>query len=213
MRAVNLLPRDDSTQKGGLPAPPILAACVGAVLMSALLAVMFLSASGKVAQQQRALDDAQATYSALPVPAAPSAAETALPQLRATRVTALASALGQRVAWDRLLREVSQVVPSDVWLLTLDAQAPSTAAAATTTPGTTTQTFTVTGCTYSQDSVARFLARLEVVPDLSDMTLGKSEAGTETAGGDGSAASSTCPRRMITFGLQGSVRGGGAAAS
>ena len=74
MRAVNLLPRDDSTQKGGLPAPPVLAACIGMVLMSALLAVMFLSASGKAAKQKRALDDVQATYSALPTPAAPSAA-------------------------------------------------------------------------------------------------------------------------------------------
>ena len=213
MRAVNLLPRDEAGQRGGLPAPPVLAACIGAVLMSALLAVMFLSASGKAAKQQQALDVAHRTYEALPTPVAPSAAETELPALHATRVTALASALGQRVAWDRLLREVSQVVPSDVWLLTLDAQAPSDATAASTTPGTPTQTFTVTGCTYSQDSVARFLARLEVVPDLSDMTLGKSEVGTDAAGGDSAAAASTCPKGMITFGLQGSVRGAGAAAS
>jgi Tfp pilus assembly protein PilN len=148
----------------------------------------------------------------MPVPTAPSAAETALPQLRATRVSALASALGQRVAWDRLLREVSQVVPSDVWLLTLDAQAPAEAAAALATPGTSTQTFNVTGCTYSQDSVARFLARLEIVPDLADMTLGKSETGTDSGGGD-TATGSTCPKGMITFALQGSVRGAGAAAS
>ena len=211
MRAVNLLPWDEAGQRGGLPAPPVLAACIGAVLMSAVLAVMFLSASGKAAKQQQALDAAHQAYEALPTPAAPSAAETELPALHATRVTALASALGQRVAWDRLLREVSQVVPSDVWLLTLDAQAPSDAAAASTTPGTTTQTFTVTGCTYSQDSVARFLARLEVVPDLSDMTLGKSEAGS--TGGDGAATSGTCPKGMITFALQGAVRGAGATAS
>ena len=213
MRAVNLLPRDDASQGRRLPAPPVLAACIGAVVMSALLAVMFLSASGKVAQQQRALDDANATYSAMPVPAPPSAAETALPALRATRVSALASALGQRVAWDRLLREVSQVVPSDVWLLTLDAQSPADAAAATptTTPGVVSQTFTVSGCTYSQDSVARFLARLAIVPDLTDMTLGKSEAGTDSGSVDGAAASSSCPKGMYTFTLQGAVRGAGAA--
>ena len=103
---------------------------------------MFLSASGNVAKQQRALQDAQATYNALPAPAAPSSAETELPALRTTRVTALATALGQRVAWDRLLREVSQVVPSDVWLLNLNAQSPAVgaAAAAAATPGTVTQT-------------------------------------------------------------------------
>jgi Tfp pilus assembly protein PilN len=209
MRAVNLLPKDDAAQgRGGLPSPPILTACVGAVVMSAVLALMFLSASGKVAKQQRALEDAQAVYSALPLPAAASPAETALPQLRTTRVTALASALGQRVAWDRLLREVSQVLPSDVWLLTLDAQAPAdAAAAAAASPGASTQTFAVTGCTYSQDSVARFLARLDVVPDLTDMTLGKSQSG----GTGDSASGGSCPKGMYTFSLQGAVRSGGAA--
>ena len=113
---------------------PVLAACIGVVVLTAVLAVMFLSASGNVAKQQRALQDAQATYNALPAPAAPSSAETELPALRTTRVTALASALGQRVAWDRLLREVSQVVPSDVWLLNLNAQSPAVGAAAAAAP-------------------------------------------------------------------------------
>jgi Tfp pilus assembly protein PilN len=208
MRSVNLLPRDDASQGRRLPPPPVLAGCIGAVVITAALAVMFLSASGDVAKQQRALQDAQATYNALPVPAAPPAAQTELPALRTTRVTALASALGQRVAWDRLLREVSQVVPSDVWLLNLNAQAPSlgAAAAAAATPGTVTQTFTVTGCTYSQDSVARFLARLGVVPDLSAMTLGKSQAG----GDSGGVSTGECPKGMVTFTLQGSVRPAGA---
>ena len=208
MRSVNLLPRDDASQGRRLPPPPVLAGCIGTVVITAALAVMFLSASGNVAKQQRALEDAQATYNALPVPAAPPAAQTELPALRTTRVTALASALGQRVAWDRLLREVSQVVPSDVWLLNLNAQAPSlgAAAAAAATPGTVTQTFTVTGCTYSQDSVARFLARLGVVPDLSGMTLGKSQSG----GGSGTVSTGECPKGMVTFTLQGAVRPAGA---
>jgi hypothetical protein len=169
---------------------------------------MFLSARLNLEKQKRALQDAQATYNALPVPAAPPAAQTELPALRTTRVTALASALGQRVAWDRLLREVSQVVPSDVWLLNLNAQAPSlgAAAAAAAVPGTVTQTFTITGCTYSQDSVARFLARLGVVPDLSGMTLGKSQAG----GDSGSVSTGECPKGMVTFTLQGAVRPAGA---
>jgi Tfp pilus assembly protein PilN len=143
----------------------------------------------------------------MPAPAAPPEAETTLPELRTTRVAALASALGQRVAWDRLLREVSQVVPNDVWLVTLNAQAPVPGAAAAATPGTASQTFTVTGCTYSQDSVARFLARLDVVPDLSEMTLGRSESG---GGGSGSATTGSCPTGMVTFTLQGAVRPAGA---
>lgn len=208
MRAVNLLPADEQAGKRKLPPMPVLAGCVGTVVVSALLAVMFLSASADVAAKQRALQAMQAQYDAVPSPPAPSPVVSQLPQQRQTRVTALATALGQRIAWDRLLREVSQVVPSDVWLVTLDAQSPSLAPA--TTPATTAQAttptgFTVTGCTYSQDSVARFLARLQVVPDLSSMTLSKSESASSGSSG---ASAGSCPNGMVNFVLAGNVRTG-----
>ena len=210
MRAVNLLPSDDAGEGRRVPPLPVLVGCVGVVLVTAVLALMFLSASSGVAHQRSALEQAQAAYSAIPAPPPPAAVDTQLPKQRQTRVSALATALGQRVAWDRLLREVSQVVPSDVWIVTLSAQAPTSALAASTTPSSGTPTgFTVTGCTYSQESVARFLARLDVVPDLSSMTLGKS--GTILAGGTGSVSdASTCPAKMLTFTLQGNVRAAGA---
>lgn len=204
MRAVNLLPGDEYGGGRKLPPLPILAGCIGVVLVSALMAVMFLSASSTVAAKRRALDQLQAQYNAIPAPPAPSAVVSQLPQQRQSRVTALATALGQRVAWDRLLREVSQVVPSDVWLVTLNALAPSLAPASA-SASSTVQGFSVTGCTYSQDSVARFLARLQIVPDLTGMTLGKSVS-NDAAGSD----TSSCPKGMFTFTLQGSVRTAGA---
>jgi Tfp pilus assembly protein PilN len=209
VRAVNLLPGDEANQGRKVPPLPVLAGCVGTVLISALLAVMFLSASAGVAKKQHALEQVQAQYAAIPAPTPPSPVVAELPQQRQTRVTALATVLGQRVAWDRLLREVSQVVPSDVWLITMNALAPSISSSSAATPaggGAPQQSFMVTGCTYSQDSVARFLARLSVVPDLTGMTLGKSSTGS---GGGG--AGGQCPTGMFTFILQGAVRAAGAA--
>lgn len=210
MRAVNLLPRDDASQGRKVPPLPILVGCIGTVVVAAFLAVLFLSASSGVAAKQRALDKVRADYAALPAPVPASPVVAQLPQQRQTRVTALATVLGQRVAWDRVLREVSQVVPSDVWLVTMNAVAPSlapasavVAAGASTTP----QGFTVTGCTYSQDSVARFLARLSIVPDLTSMTLGKSSSSSSGATGGGGA----CPNGMFTFTLQGNVKAAGTA--
>lgn len=210
MRAVNLLPGDEGA--GGRKAPPlpILLACVGTVLVAALTAVMFLSASSNVAAKRRALTQIRAQYEAIPAPPVPPPGVTQLPQEKQTRLTALSTALGQRVAWDRLLREVSQVVPSDVWLVNLTALAPSLAPASA-AASSATQGFTVLGCTYSQDSVARFLARLQVVPDLTGMTLHKSSAGDPASGGGG-GGSATCPRGMVTFTLDGSVRTAGAPA-
>ena len=197
MRAVNLLPTDAASDGRRLPPVPVLVGCVGVVLVTAVLAVMFMSASSSVAKQRSALEQAQAEYAAIPTPPPAPVVDAQLSQQRQTRVSALATVLGQRVAWDRLLREVSQVVPSDVWLVTLNAQAPVTpvaGAAPSTGPATG---FTILGCTYSQESVARFLARLDVVPDLTSMTLGTSGTGS-------------CPGKMVTFTLQGNVRGSGA---
>jgi Tfp pilus assembly protein PilN len=207
VRAVNLLPGDAASQGRKVPPLPVLAGCIGTVLISAVLAMMYLSASAGVAKKQRALEQVQAAYAAIPAAASPSPVVAELPKQRQTRVTALATVLGQRVTWDRLLREVSQVVPSDVWLLNLNALAPSLAPA-NTAGSAAQQGFVVTGCTYSQDSVARFLARLAVVPDLSNMTLGKSES--SASGGGGAGSGGQCPPGMVTFTLQGGVRAAGA---
>jgi Tfp pilus assembly protein PilN len=101
---------------------------------------------------------------------------------------------------------VSQIVPSDVWLVTLNAQAPSSTPPPRGVSVTATQSFTVQGCTYSQDSVARFLARLALVPDLTGVTLAKSSSSTTSSGTD----TSTCPMKMVTFELSGTVRPAGA---
>jgi Tfp pilus assembly protein PilN len=212
VRAVNLLPDSGANDGRKVPPLPVLLGCVGLVLISAVLAMTYLSASAGVAKKKQALAQMQAAYAAIPAPAAPPAVATDLPKERQTRLAALASALGQRVAWDRLLREVSQVLPSDVWLLSLNALSPALTSAATAAGGAAPAAptgFIVTGCTYSQDSVARFLSRLSIVPDLNSMTLGKSiatEPGTGSTGGGG-----TCPGGMITFTLQGNVRTSGTA--
>jgi Tfp pilus assembly protein PilN len=198
MRAVNLLPTTDAGDGRRLPAVPVLVGCVGVVLVTAVLAVMFLSASSNVAKQRSALEQAQADFAAIPAPPVAPAIDSELPELHQARVIALEAALGQRVTWDRLLREVSQIVPSDVWLTTLSATAPSGPPVAATTPSAPATGFSIAGCTYSQESVARFLARLYVVPDLSSMTLGSS-------GGGGS-----CPPKMLGFTVTGGVRAQGA---
>jgi Tfp pilus assembly protein PilN len=209
MRAVNLLPRDDAGQGRKLPPVPVLVACGGAVVVTAVLALMFLSASSQVAKQRQALRDAQSTYASIPAPPPQSPVVSELPQERQTRVTALATALGQRLPWDRLLREVSQVVPSDVWLVSLNAVAPAITPPAA--PGTLGQEFIVVGCTYSQPSVARFLARLDVVPDLQNVSLTKAlAAGAAGAADAGSTGSGACPTGTVNFTLQGDLRTSGA---
>ena len=174
MRAVNLLPKDQghkSIRKESLPV--LVGACAG-VLVAAVLGAMFMMGSGKLAAQQRKVDDLNRKFRALPPPPpGPTTLQQQLAGEQSARVTALSAALANRVAWDRVFREFSLVLPDDVWLTTLAAKSPispATNAASSSGTGTPTQ-FTIQGRTYSHDGVARLLSRLQVVPDLTNVQL------------------------------------------
>jgi Tfp pilus assembly protein PilN len=163
MRAVNLLPRELEQDKAG-PSRQVVLSCGAAVLSMAVLAGGYMQGSSALGKRNAALAEAQARLAAVPQPMQQPASVTGLPQQRQSRVAALSSALTTRVAWDRVLREVSLVVPEDVWLSSLQAAAPTAA-------GITGQGIHISGFTYSQPAVARLLARLTVIPDLQRVSL------------------------------------------
>ena len=197
MRAVNLLPKDDGRQRG--PSfrdnPLVIGAVVGSVLITALLAAMFLTASTSVADNQKHRDAVVAELASTPVPAPVVPGASELEQEKNARIGALSAALSGRLAWDRVLREVSLVLPDDVWLSSLSATAPVGASASTAAAG-----FSINGRTYSHDGVARLLARLAVVPHLSNVQLLHS-----------SVAISQTGRQVVEFSIVANVKGAGSA--
>jgi Tfp pilus assembly protein PilN len=174
MRAVNLLPRDQGQRtitKESLPV--VVGGCTG-LLVLAVLGAMFMMGSGKIASQQRKLDDLNRQFQALPPPPpGPTTAQHQLAGEQSARVSALTTALSSRVSWDRVFREFSLILPEDVWLTSLSAKSPiSPATNASSTGGSTVPSmFTIQGRTYSHDGVARLLSRLQVVPDLTNVQL------------------------------------------
>ena len=173
MRAVNLLPRDDT--KRTKTNVPVLVGVASAVVVTGLVSVMFLSASSKARDKQDQLDAILAQIAVIPPPPPPDAAGQGLAAQEQARLTALSTALSRRVAFDRMLRNLSLILPDDVWLTQLTATAPaspaSTAPAVTPLPTVAPSQFTLGGYTYSQTSVARLLSRLEVLPDLTGVQL------------------------------------------
>ena len=173
MRAINLLPRDQGQKTIRKESLPVLVGACSGVLVAAALGAMFMMGSGKVASQQRKLDDLNRRYQALPpAPAGPSTGQQALAGEQSARVTALSAALSSRVSWDRVFREFSLVLPDDVWLTTLTAKSPiSPLTNVATSAGGAPSEFIMEGRTYSHDGVARLLSRLQVVPDLTNVQL------------------------------------------
>jgi Tfp pilus assembly protein PilN len=177
MRAVNLLPRDDRRARSRRSNPVAVGGVAAGVAATAILAAIFLTVSTGVADKQARLDAAKSELDATPVPPPADSTASTLEQEKSQRVIALSTALSKRVAWDRVLREISLVLPDDVWLSTMSAKAPADAAAGAPAAG-----FTITGKTYSHDGVARLLARLNVVPHLSAVQLQHSSLTPSEAG-------------------------------
>jgi hypothetical protein len=164
MRAVNLLPRD--IERSGIkPTGPLLTGVIGSVLVTTALCAGFLLQSAKVAEKRNELDAARAELALVPPPAptGPSDANGLAGQ-EAARVVALQAALSGRVAWDRLLREVSMVLPKDVWLSSMTLSAP-VVGDLTGTP------FVLIGNAFSHEGVARLLSRISLIPDLTNVRL------------------------------------------
>jgi Tfp pilus assembly protein PilN len=143
VRAVNLLPRE-APKRRQRPAVVVQLALVSPFVVGSLLAAGYLLASSKVSDNKATLQALQDDLATLPRPTPAPQVDTTLAVQRDQRIVALASALQSRVAWDRILREVSSILPEDAWLTTLSAQSPQVPAAAPTVPATTTTTTTTT---------------------------------------------------------------------
>jgi Tfp pilus assembly protein PilN len=183
MRPANLLPADLAREGGKrLPLPAIAAVGAGTAV-GLLLAGGYVTTHGKVTQREQELAAVQAQINAVPKPQ-PVKVSTISPELAAqkdARQAAVDQALAVRTSWDTVLREVSLVLPDDVWLSTLSAK--SGGASADPAAAATASSVNMTGYTYSQEGVARLLTRLGLVPHLDNVQL-QSSASALIAGRD-----------------------------
>jgi Tfp pilus assembly protein PilN len=196
MRAVNLLPagstrgrRWGAGDRGDAKRVLVTAAVVAAVLMAALVAA-FVHAHSSVADKQETLAGLEQKVAAAKATAAAAQATRASAQARRVAVTEVNS---KRITWEQVLRDLSRVLPGNVWLQNLQAQSPTPTVGASTAPtaSTTTTTstgvaptaFVVTGFTSSQKGVARVIDRLSVLPWLSDVSLQQSTRADTGKGG------------------------------
>ena len=224
MRAVNLLPRETKQPRKRLTVAGQLA-LVAPFVVAGLLAAGYLLSTSSVNSKRSTLQALQDELASLPAPETREPQQNpALASERQLRIATLGAALQSRLVWDRVFREISAVLPADVWLTTMSAQTPqtpttvptattatpapssptsttgttttatTTAAAPTPAPAPATGPMTFAGYTYSQEGVARLLSRLAVVPALQNVKLVSSSEAT--VGG----------QTVVTFSIQADVR-------
>ena len=185
MRAFNLMPKDVEREKAG--ASPMLtrvAVPVLAVLVLVGLGAGFMLMDARVGEKRAQADDLRAQLAELTAQAGPDAqgqqGAAAIAGEGQARTGALAAALGGRIAWDRILREFTLVLPEDVWVTAISAASGGSTtepAPGQAVPGGS--TFTITGFARYQASVAQLLSRLSVIPEFSSVQLQSSARGAD----------------------------------
>ena len=207
MRAVNLLPKDDAQRSKRQQNIPAVVSTALIVLVTGLLGLMYFTSKSTATAKDLEYQDVQAELALLPSPAeiaAKNAPQQKLKTEHDARIGALSAALTKRVAWDRILREISLVLPEDVWLSNWSATTPTPASGATAPSAAAGQPptlMTLEGYTYSHESVARLLTRLSVIPDLRNVWLTKSSRG------------GLAGRTIVSFTILADVRAAGATSS
>jgi Tfp pilus assembly protein PilN len=189
MRAVNLLPREVIQERASFKdVLPVLGAAAVPMIAASLVFIGYSRAAGNAVDQLRQVSLLQAEVArAKPVTATKTIDTSALVSSRAQRRAALADALSKEIPWDRALGDLARVLPSSVWLSDLTVVSPTpadslTAPAPATTPSTGptagTSGFTINGYTYTMDDVALLLQRLQLLPTLTNVTLGSTAGST-----------------------------------
>jgi Tfp pilus assembly protein PilN len=171
MRAVNLLPVDAYAPRQRLPHAPVVLAATVPVLAGALVYLGYSMEHSKVVDRQVSLGLVQSQIAALAPSPGLASESAAVSTARQTRESELQGALSKRVAWDKTFSALSRAMPAGAWLTTLTATSPTPSSSTSTAASTATNSFSIQGYAESNEIVAAVLARLALVPGLSNVNL------------------------------------------
>jgi Tfp pilus assembly protein PilN len=179
MKAVNLIPTEQrrATPSGERSGGAYVVLGVLAVLL--VMAVAYVMTANSVNSNKSEAQKAKQEADSLEAKAAELESYTDFASLKEQRLAAVVAAAETRFDWERLMRELSRVMPEGSWLQTTQASVTGDPAAAT-TPVTdpnaapTGPQATFVGCTPRQSEVANILVRLRSLHRVTDVELNES---------------------------------------
>jgi Tfp pilus assembly protein PilN len=197
MRAVNLIPADQRRGAGGAAGRSgggvyiFLGALALLVAMSAAYVLTGKSVDDKKSQLAQITSQAAAAEqrsSAL-------ADYTKFASVRAKREQTVQQLAGGRFDWAHSLREIARVLPTNAWLTHLTGTTSPTVSIASSGGGSSLRgalavpAIQIDGCTTSQASVAKMMARMRLIDGVQRVSLQKSEKNDSAQAGSSADAS------------------------
>ncbi|HWO16306.1 MAG TPA: PilN domain-containing protein [Solirubrobacterales bacterium] len=216
MRPVNLIPTDERRgENAPLRTGPIAYVVVGA-LVAVLAGITALVLTGnQIADREAEVARLEREDSAAAARAQRLAAFTQFQTLHAQRVATVTSLADSRFDWERVMRELSLVLPGNVWLVSLNATASPSATAEGSSSGSSGGSsgasglraaapgpaLEISGCASGQEAVAGFVTALKDIDGVTRVGVQSSQLADESAAGAsaGDAASSGDDCRTRAF--------------
>lgn len=206
MRPVNLIPSD---QRQGAHAPmrtgPVPYILVGA-LAAILIGVALLVITGnQISEREHQVAQLKSEDAAASREAQRLAGYVQFQSLHEQRVATITSLADSRFDWERVMRELSLVLPSDVWLTALSASATGDSEGGGTTGGSLAGSIAgpalaLSGCADGQEAVAGLVTALKDIDGVTRVGVESSELpaqeeGTGSAGAEAGGGGAECQTR------------------
>jgi Tfp pilus assembly protein PilN len=202
MRPVNLIPVEE---RRGEHAPmrtgPVPYLLVGAVVAALVGVTALVLTSNQIADRESEVTQLEREDAAATARAERLAPYTQFRSLQEQRVATVASLADSRFDWERVMRELSLILPQNVWLVSLDATAsPEASTGGDSSSGGSSGTdlrgsvpgpaLEINGCASGQEAVAGFVTALKDVDGVTRVGLQSSELSEQAEGAGASGGGS-----------------------
>jgi hypothetical protein len=182
MKAVNLIPTEQRRKTPTGDAGRSTYFVLGALAVLLAMAVAYVLTANSVNDKTTNAAEARQEADALEAKVAKLGSYTNFASIKEQRLAAVMAAAQTRFDWERMMREVSRIMPAGSWLQSTDASvdggtadtAEAAAAAAAATAGPPSPSATFTGCTPKQSEVAKILVRMRSMHRVTDVKLDES---------------------------------------
>jgi Tfp pilus assembly protein PilN len=205
VRPVNLIPPEERRDKAPIRTGPIAYLLVGALVLALAAVTMLVLTNNKISDRESEIAELKQQEADAAARAAELAPFADFNTIEEQRTDTVSNLVDSRFDWERVMRELALVIPSDVWLTelsgTVNGSTTSTATSASSSASTAVvgvPSLTLTGCAPSQETVASFLSALRDIDGVTRVGLSSSEkpVGETTASSDsGSGGGDDCRTR------------------
>jgi Tfp pilus assembly protein PilN len=204
MRPVNLIPAEDRHDgHGPMRTGPIPYLLVGALVAALVGVTALVLTSNQIADSKAEVVQLKREDAAATARVERLAAYTQFRALQEQRLATVTSLADSRFDWERVMRELSLILPNNVWLVSLEATASPEASTGgsggggsggslrDSAPGPVLQ---ISGCASGQEGVAGFVTALKDIDGVTRVGVQSSELSAQ-AEGAGSSGGEDCRTR------------------